>query len=104
MGIASVIAAIALAGAVFMLQFLRALLREGTPSVSCWIVPVRQKSDRENLVAAEWRWQREKEKEKESWGVISQSLAPTARSSYSIEPCRQPDFREAEDRASGSSW
>jgi hypothetical protein len=61
MGIASVIAAIAL-GVIFMLQFLLALLRQGTPSVSRWIVPVWQKSDRENLVAAEWRWQKEKEK------------------------------------------
>jgi hypothetical protein len=105
MGIASVIAAIAL-GVVFMLQFLLALLREGTPSVRCWIVPVWQKSDKENLVAAGWRWQREKkkEKEKESWRVISRSLAPTARSSCFIEPCREPDFREAENRASGSSW
>lgn len=100
MGIASVIAAIALAGVVFMLRFLLALLREGTPSVSYWIVPVRHKSDRENLVPAEWRSQREKEKkEKGSWRVISRSLAPTERSSCSIEPSCQPDLREAEDRA-----
>lgn len=35
------IAAVALAGAAFMLRFLIALLREGTPSVCYWVVPVR---------------------------------------------------------------
>ena len=37
-----VIAAIALAGAAFMLRFLMALLREGAPSVGYWVVPVRR--------------------------------------------------------------
>lgn len=36
-----VVAGIALAAAAFMLRFLIALLREGAPSVSYWIVPVR---------------------------------------------------------------
>jgi len=37
-----VVAAIALAGAAFMLRFLMALLREGPPSVCYWVVPVRR--------------------------------------------------------------
>src|SRR5271163_4123365 len=36
-----VVAAIALAGAVFMLRFLMALLNEAAPSVCYWVVPVR---------------------------------------------------------------
>ena len=36
-----VVAAIALAGAAFMLRFLMALLREGPPSVCYWVVPER---------------------------------------------------------------
>ena len=39
---ASVVAAIALAAAAFMLRFLIALLREGAPSVWYWVVPVRR--------------------------------------------------------------
>jgi hypothetical protein len=39
---ASVFAAIALAAAAFMLRFLIALLREGSPSVCYWVVPGRQ--------------------------------------------------------------
>ena len=44
MGAAWVIAAVALAGAGFMLWFLIALLRESAPSVCYWIVPVRRKA------------------------------------------------------------
>jgi hypothetical protein len=40
MPVAWVVAAIALAGVAFMLRFLKALLREGTPSVYYRIVPV----------------------------------------------------------------
>jgi hypothetical protein len=47
MGAASVVAAIGFGGAVFMLWFLLALLREGAPSVCCWVVPVRRKPPRE---------------------------------------------------------
>jgi hypothetical protein len=36
-----IVAAIALAGAAFMLRFLIALLGEGAPSVCYWVVPVR---------------------------------------------------------------
>ncbi len=42
-----VIAAIALAGAAFMLRFLMALLREGAPSVCYWVVPVRRMPKKE---------------------------------------------------------
>jgi hypothetical protein len=42
-----VIAAIALAGAAFMLRFLMALLREGAPSVCYWVVPVRRAPKKE---------------------------------------------------------
>jgi hypothetical protein len=47
MGAASVVAAIGFGGAVFMLRFLLALLREGAPSVCYWVVPVRRKPQRE---------------------------------------------------------
>ena len=43
MGAASVVAAVGLCGAGFMLWFLIALLREGAPSVCYWAVPVRRK-------------------------------------------------------------
>jgi hypothetical protein len=46
MGAAWAVAAIALAGATFMLRFLIALLREGAPSVCYW-VPVRRESENE---------------------------------------------------------
>src|SRR5271154_1637064 len=42
-----VVAAIALAGAAFMLRFLIALLREGPPSVCCWVVPARGAPEKE---------------------------------------------------------
>jgi hypothetical protein len=42
-----VVAGIALAAAAFMLRFLIALLREGAPSVSYWIVPVRGGPEKE---------------------------------------------------------
>jgi hypothetical protein len=42
-----VIAAIAWAGAAFMLRFLMALLREGAPSVCYWVVPVRREPGKE---------------------------------------------------------
>ena len=42
-----VIAAIALAGAAFMLRFLMALLREGAPSVCYWVVPVHRAPEKE---------------------------------------------------------
>jgi hypothetical protein len=41
-----VVAAIALAGAGFMLWFLMALLRECAPSICYWVVPVRRKKER----------------------------------------------------------
>jgi hypothetical protein len=47
-----IVAAIALAAATFMLRFLVALLREGAPSVCCWVVPVRRGSQSETLGAA----------------------------------------------------
>ena len=47
MDTAWVIAAIALAGAGFMLRFLIALLREGAPSACYWVVPVRRKPEKE---------------------------------------------------------
>lgn len=42
MGTGWVFAAIALAGAGFMLRFLIALLREGAPSVCYWVIPRRE--------------------------------------------------------------
>ncbi|MFZ0813887.1 MAG: hypothetical protein WAM78_00135 [Candidatus Sulfotelmatobacter sp.] len=42
---ASVVAAIALAAAAFMLRFLIALLREGAPAVCYWVVTVRRNSE-----------------------------------------------------------
>lgn len=46
-----VVAAIALAGASFMVRFLIAMLREGAPSVSYWVVPVRRGPESEILEA-----------------------------------------------------
>jgi len=46
---ALMVAAVALAGAAFMLRFLVALLREGAPSVCYWVVPVRRRLLREDL-------------------------------------------------------
>jgi hypothetical protein len=42
-----VVAAIALAGAAFMLRFLIALLSEAAPSVWYWVVPVRREPEKE---------------------------------------------------------
>jgi hypothetical protein len=42
-----IIAAIAWAGAAFMLRFLMGLLREGAPSVCYWVVPVRRGPEKE---------------------------------------------------------
>ncbi len=41
-----IVAAIALAGAAFMLRFLIALLGEGAPSVCYWVVPVRRETEK----------------------------------------------------------
>jgi hypothetical protein len=49
---ASLVAAIALAAAAFMLRFLIALLREGGPPVRCWIVRVRPGSRTEKHLGA----------------------------------------------------
>jgi hypothetical protein len=46
----SVVAAIALAGFVFMLRFLIALLREGTPSVCYWVAPLRREPEKERYL------------------------------------------------------
>jgi len=45
-----VVAAIALAACVFMLRFLIALLREGTPSVCYWVAPVRREPEKERYL------------------------------------------------------
>ena len=45
-----VVAAIALAGAAFMLTFLIALLREGVPSVCYWVVPVDRESQKKEQI------------------------------------------------------
>jgi hypothetical protein len=45
MWVAWVVAGIALAAAAFMLRFLIALLRERAPSVSYWIIPVRDRPE-----------------------------------------------------------
>jgi hypothetical protein len=42
-----VVAAVALAGAAFMLRFLIALLREGAPTVCYWVVAVRRGPEKE---------------------------------------------------------
>ncbi len=47
MDAAWVVAAVALAGAGFMLWFLIALLRESPPSVCYWVLPARRKSEKE---------------------------------------------------------
>jgi hypothetical protein len=52
MGAAWLVAAIGFGGAVFMLRFLLALLREGAPSVCCWVVPVRRKPEKEKDLEA----------------------------------------------------
>ena len=44
---ACLVAAIALSAVAFMLRFLRALLREGVPSVCYWVAPVRREIERE---------------------------------------------------------
>jgi hypothetical protein len=49
MGTASVVAAIGFGGAVFMLGFLIALLREGASSVRYWVVPVLRKPQRKGF-------------------------------------------------------
>jgi hypothetical protein len=41
-----VVAAIALAAAAFMLRFLIALLREGTPAACYWVVPARGRPEK----------------------------------------------------------
>jgi hypothetical protein len=47
-----VVAAIALAGALFMLRFLMALLSEEPPSVGYWVVPMRRAPEKERHLAA----------------------------------------------------
>jgi len=47
-----VVAGVALAGVAFMLRFLAALLREGTPSVCYWVVQVRQETAKERPLQA----------------------------------------------------
>jgi hypothetical protein len=95
MATASVIAVIALAGVVFMLRFLIALLRECTLSVSDGMVPARQKVVGEKLVPVKWRSLREREKEREIelLRLLSQNRVPAARSSYTIAPSLQPGSR-----------
>jgi hypothetical protein len=44
-----VIAGIALAGVAFMLRFLIALVREGAPSICCWVMPAHPRAEREIL-------------------------------------------------------
>jgi hypothetical protein len=55
-----VIAAVALAGAAFMLRFLIALLRDRAPSVCYCVVPVRPELKRREVLRSDWmddgRW------------------------------------------------
>ena len=61
MNAAFVVAAIGFGAAAFMLRFLIALLREGTPSVCYWVVPSRRQSWKEvwrdTDVEDDYRWQ-----------------------------------------------
>ncbi|MFY9683820.1 MAG: hypothetical protein WA416_07995 [Candidatus Sulfotelmatobacter sp.] len=45
-----VVAGVGLAAVAFMLRFLAALLNENAPSVCYWVVPVRQKAEKERRV------------------------------------------------------
>ena len=52
MWVAWVVAGIALAAAAFMIRFLIALLREKAPSVSYWIIPVRERPEQRRHLQA----------------------------------------------------
>jgi hypothetical protein len=47
-----ILAAIALAGASFMVRFLVALLREGAPSTCYWVVPIRREPEKPSHLKA----------------------------------------------------